>query len=349
MRLLIAGLLVLSLLLTGCRLRNRHDNDATATPTPGATTTATPSAAATLSPAPDSTDAASAPTDTPAPVGGNTSECGEHAAGESDGTIVTDDGRTRTYRLYVPGSYDGATPMPLVLNFHGYGSNAREQEAYSAMPAAAEANGFITVAPDGTGSPQEWWLVGSILPGYVDDFAFTRQLVTKLESELCIDPARVYATGISNGAAFASLAACQLNDVLAAVAPVAAEPYSDYYCPGKSPVPIIAFHGTDDQLVPFEGGSSLRGLPVKPARENMQGWAAFNGCDPTLQSNRVASDVVREWYGDCTNGADTELYVIEGGGHTWPGAHDVFVLGDTTHSIDATSLLWEFFAAHPKR
>lgn len=172
-------------------------------------------------------------------------------------------------------------------------------------------------------------------------------MVERLEGELCIDKARVYATGMSNGAAFASLAACKLNDVIAAAAPVTAEPWSPIYCAGQSPTPIIAFHGTEDELVPFDGGSSLRGLPVSPTRENMENWGAFNGCDSTVQTERIASDVAREWYDNCDDGAETQLYVIEGGGHTWPGAHDIPIFGYTTHSIDATDLIWEFFAAHP--
>jgi polyhydroxybutyrate depolymerase len=341
---LILVCLALALLLTGCRNR-RDGGDATPTGTPAPSSQAIVSPELTASPAAPTT----APETAAPPVSNASPGCGQpHAVGESEASFEAE-GLTRAYRLFVPASYSPGTATALVLNFHGYRSNAREQETYSRMPEEAEAQGFITVAPEGTGQPQEWWLAGERLPGYVDDFSFTRQLVERLKGELCIDPDRVYATGISNGAAFASLAACKLNDIIAAVAPVAAEPYSDIYCEGKDPVPIIAFHGTDDELVPFEGGNSPRGLPVNPARENMSGWAAFNGCDPALQTERIASDVVLESYGDCDGGADVQLYVIEGGGHTWPGSHDIPIFGETTHSIDATELMWQFFAAHPHR
>jgi polyhydroxybutyrate depolymerase len=259
-------------------------------------------------------------------------------------------GVTRTYRLYVPAAYTPDRPAALVLNLHGFGSNARQHETYSHMTQQAETSGFVTVAPDGTNSPQRWYIYGSREPGYVDDFAFLSALIDDLSARLCIDLQQVYATGISNGAGMSSLAACRLYDKLAAIAPVAGSPYSALECRGKGPVPVIAFHGTEDQLVPFEGGPGGRlGLPTRSVRDNMLNWAKHNGCDLTLSSERVAADVVVESYGGCRNGADVRLYVVEGGGHTWPGANlDVAWLGETTHSIDATALLWDFFAAHPK-
>ena len=282
------------------------------------------------------------------PVGA--SGCGQPYASGLTLESLTSGGVERTYRLYVPKSYDAAKPTPLVLNFHGFASNAREQEAYSRMPAAADANGFITVAADGTGDPQRWYIYGLFEPGYVDDFAFVRDLLDHLEATLCVDPGRVYATGISNGGGMSSLLACELNDRFAAVAPVAGSPFPESRCQGKKPVSIIAFHGTADQAVPFEGGAGGRlGLALRGVRQNMQDWAGHDGCTSGPSSERVAPDVLRESYSGCQVGADVVLYVVEGGGHTWPGAIDVPTLGRTTHSIDATSLIWEFFAAHPRK
>jgi polyhydroxybutyrate depolymerase len=166
----------------------------------------------------------------------------------------------------------------------------------------------------------------------------------------CIDESRVYAMGISNGGGMTSLLGCRLNDRFAAIAPVAGSPYSELLCSGAGPMPIVAFHGTDDELVPFEGGPGGRlGLPLNAVRDNMLGWARHNGCDLTLQTQRIAEDVVLESYGSCADGADAQLYVVEGGGHTWPGSsRNIRALGTTTRSISATGIAWQFFTEHAK-
>jgi polyhydroxybutyrate depolymerase len=275
--------------------------------------------------------------------------CGHaHATGSSVETL-TSDGRERSYRLYLPPAYDGRRLLPLVLDFHGFAGIARDQEAYTAFKHKAEAEGFITVTPDGSGEPQRWYLAGTRLPGYTDDVAFVRQLIDSLEASLCVDPARVYATGISNGGGFASLLGCELNDKIAAIAPVAGELFVAPRCLGKTAIPVVAFHGTDDPVVSFTGrGGGQLGVTFGDVRGTMKQWAAFNGCNPAPSSQRIAADVVLESYGGCARGADVHLYVIEGGGHTWPGAIDIPGLGKTTHSISATDLIWRFFAAHPK-
>jgi polyhydroxybutyrate depolymerase len=258
-------------------------------------------------------------------------------------------GVTRTYRLYVPASYSASKPAAVVLNFHGFGSSAAEQEAYSRMTAMADRAGFITVAPDGTGSPRRWYIYGMFEPGFVDDFAFVDDLLDHLSTTLCIDERRVYATGISNGGGMSSLLGCRLNDRIAAIAPVAGSPFPGAICRGKQPVPAIIFHGTEDSLVPFEGGVGGRlGLALQSVRQNAADWAAHNGCAPAPSVERVAPDVLRESFSGCKRRADVVLYVVEGGGHTWPGAVSVPLLGRTTQSIDATSLIWEFFASHPR-
>ena len=120
--------------------------------------------------------------------------------------------------------------------------------------------------------------------------------------------------GISDGAFFSSTLACDLNDRLAAVATVAGEPYIGLRCAGKAPMPFLAFHGTDDSLVPFEGGIGTRfNIPLRSARDNMKDWGKLNGCLPQLKSQRIATDVVVESYDGCRNSADVQLYV-EGGG-----------------------------------
>jgi polyhydroxybutyrate depolymerase len=296
-------------------------------------------------------DATAAPIPQPAPATRGSAGCGKAAEPGSSSGSAESSGIERTYRLYVPDGYKPDRPAPLVVNYHGYGASALEQERYSEYPDAADKYDFVLVSPQGSASPSEWFLYGTVEAGYVDDFAFTDVLIDALSASLCIDTARIYATGLSNGAGMTSLAGCVLSDRIAAIAPVAGEPYVAAECDGAGPVPIIAFHGTRDPLVPFEETPDTGRLDIfrYGARNNMLDWAEHNGCNLTLKTERIADDVVLESYLGCRDGADVQLYVIEGGGHTWPGARvDEPGLGGTTHSISATELSWLFFAAHPK-
>ena len=268
-----------------------------------------------------------------------------HDPGDFEETLVSG-GREREYIVHVPPSYTGADALPLVLNLHGHGSNAREQAFYSGLPRKADRAGFIVVTPQGTGDQPHWNFLG-IGASAPDDVAFIDDLLDTLMSELCIDQARVYSAGISNGAAMSVTLACRLSDRVAAIAPLAGLFFVDG-CAANRPVPVIAFHGTDDAFVPFEGGVvTSSNLPVRPAEESLQDWATHNGCAEDPERTRVSDSIRLIRYQGCDEDATVELYVVEGGGHTWPGAIDVPRLGATTHEISATDLMWAFFEAHP--
>jgi len=261
-------------------------------------------------------------------------------AGDSDHALASG-GEDRRYILHLPPAYDGARRMPLVLNFHGFGSNARQQAAYSGLPAKADRAGFIVVTPDGTGEPRRW----NFFPGSAD-IVFVRELIADLETTLCVDAARIFATGISNGAAFSARLACDLPDRIRAIAMVAATVYPAR-CEAPRAVPVVAFQGTDDPCVPFEGGTSACGmqLPVPAAEEAAKNWARHGGCNLEPPHSQVTEHVRAVAYSECREvDAAVVLYIIYGGGHTWPGAVDVARLGATTQEISATDLMWEFFA-----
>ena len=144
---------------------------------------------------------------------------------------------------------------------------------------------------------------------------------------------------------------CTLSNRIAAVGMVAAAQTLPWrWCPDQRPVPMIAFHGTADPDVPYNGGSSW--LSARPF-PNVPGWAANwarrNRCDPNPIESTVASDVTRRAYGGCADGAAVVLYTVRGGGHTWPGGKPLpeWFVGRTTGSIDATGLMWAFFSEHP--
>ncbi|HEY8172149.1 MAG TPA: PHB depolymerase family esterase [Dehalococcoidia bacterium] len=274
------------------------------------------------------------------PAGDGCTPARPHAAGNSNETI-TSGGIERSYILHVPPQYDGSQAVPLVLNFHGFGSGATQQANYSRFPAKADEAGFIAVTPDGTGTPRRWNLFPT---GQPDDIAFVRDLLDSLEANLCIDGKRVFVAGISNGAAFSMQLACAMPDRIAAAAAVAALTYP-LRCTDGTQTGVIAFHGTADPCVPFTGGTSACGLmlPVAPIETSALNWAKHDGCNQTPSVTQLTEHVRVTAYSECRDNVSVVLYVVDGGGHTWPGSIDVARLGPTTHEIDATDLIWEYF------
>ncbi len=167
-----------------------------------------------------------------------------------------------------------------------------------------------------------------------------------VESSLCVDTTRVYATGISSGAAMSVSLACNMPDRITAIGPVSGLYYFDA-CTKQRPIPIIEFHGDADSVVPFHGGR-VGGLPSPDVPQAMAAWAKGDGCDPTPKTEQVTAHVQLQAYSACDDGVAAQLYVVQGGGHTWPGARaTVAFLGPTTREVSATDLIWNFFASQP--
>jgi len=269
-----------------------------------------------------------------------------HSPGDSAGTIESG-GLTRSYLLHVPAAYDGTHAAPLVLALHPFGAPAAFFAAEANFPAVADPAGAVIVAPEGTGDPQFWNVAA--YAAAPDDVAFLRDLIARLDTDLCIDPARTYAAGSSAGGGMAMRLACAMPDRIAAIGVVA----SLYLGDCQADVPMIAFHGTRDLLVPFEGGPGAVETVASPApvRRSVSEWARAASCDGLAQISRVAPDVELSTFLRCRPGSDVLLYTVVGGGHSWPGAQPPLpesIAGVTTQEIRATSLIWNFFMAHPR-
>ena len=269
---------------------------------------------------------------------------------------LTVDGVDRQYRLSIPSSYRPSTPAPLVFDFHGLGSNMDEQAMYTGLESAAGARGHVVITPQGRGDLLAHWSIPP-LRDTKDDVDFVRAMLATTQGSLCIDADRVFSTGMSNGAMFSAVLACRLRGQLAAIAPVAGVNGARTCSRGTPPVSLLAFHGTEDQVVPYEGGALLSGaLPVlseveaRPVDAVVARWAATGGCRSQATTTSVAADVERVSYPGCRRGRAVELVRILGGGHTWPGAFSVLPdrLGSTTESVNATSEILDFFDAHPR-
>jgi polyhydroxybutyrate depolymerase len=253
---------------------------------------------------------------------------------------------SRTYILHIPTGYDGTTVTPVVLAFHGFGLNANQMADYTRLSALSDQRRFILVTPDGSGTPQHWnWRKASSDP---DDVRFVSDLLAKLGTDLCLDPDRMFAVGFSDGAAMSRVLACDLADRFAAIGVVASP-----IVPCVAAVPMIAFHGTADPLVPFEGGVVSAavggGGTFPPVRRSVSEWARALGCDGLPTISRPAATVELSTFIRCRLGdGDVLLYTLLGGGHTWPGSAPLPAAqyGDTNADVDATAAIWEFFAAH---
>lgn len=268
-----------------------------------------------------------------------------HPAGQFAQTFDYE-GVTRTYQLYVPRAYLGTTDVPVVFDFHGFGSNAVQQMNYGNFKPLADRHDFLIVAPDGQGAARHFNLGGE--PGLQNDIAMVVALLDHIEATFCVAEARVYATGMSDGGAMTSVLACVAANRFAAFGAVAVEIYRPG-CGGTRPVSIVAFQGTADPVVPFNGGrvQCCSGAVVGSAPGAMAGWAAHDHCGPAFADVRLGSQVRRRTWSGCDGASSVVFYMIDGGGHTWPGSIPVPRLGLTTTQIDASATIWAFFAAHP--
>ncbi len=296
---------------------------------------------------------AGAPAEAASPSG-----CGGHGA--ASGTLTLSiGGHSRTVIVHLPKGYGGKTAVPLVLNMHGSGSTAAEQELFTGMDATADADGFIVaypqaLIPDGSGFdwnvPGQPLIAGRAVPsGAPDDVAFLTSLVGALEGRYCIAATRVYATGFSGGARMASQLACDSSNVFAAVAPVSGlrRPTP---CPTSRAVPVLSFHGVADPVDPYNGhGQKYWSYSVPQAA---QYWASQDGCSAKAASSKPDKGVTLTTYSGCHAGAVVELYSIAGEGHEWPDGPTLppeltSLLGPQSNAIDADAVMWQFFAAHP--
>jgi polyhydroxybutyrate depolymerase len=284
--------------------------------------------------------------------------CGGHASGSST-LRLTIGGHSRTVIVHVPKGYSGKVPAALVLNLPGSGTTASDQELFTGMDATADADGFIVAYPqaliaDGSGFdwnvPGEPLIGGRAVPsGAPDDVTFLTQLVGVLEGRYCIAATRVYATGFSGGARMASQLACDASGVFAAVAPVSGlrRPTP---CPTTRAVPVLSFHGIADPVDPYNGhGEKYWTYSVPQAA---QYWASQDGCSAKAASSKPDKGVTLTAYSGCHGGAVVELYSVAGEGHEWPDGPPLppeltSLLGPQSDAIDANSVIWAFFAAHP--
>jgi polyhydroxybutyrate depolymerase len=270
---------------------------------------------------------------------------------KTNGTIVSS-GEPRNYLLYVPKTYDRSQPTPLLISLHAGALWPQAEMETSRWNELADERGFIVVYPSaGSRFPRVW----PMRPGSLgSDVKYIFDLIDKLQSEYNIDRNRIYADGFSNGGGMAFALSCMLSDRIAAVGAVAGVQVLSWdWCRDSRPVPTVAFHGTADPVVPYQGGASPMISPGRPF-PNIREWTARvarrNRCKADPTEARISPSVRRLAYGNCAANADVILYTVEGGGHTWPGGSSVVserIVGRIDRDISASRVMWEFFSQHP--
>ncbi|RYP80165.1 hypothetical protein DL770_006360 [Monosporascus sp. CRB-9-2] len=268
----------------------------------------------------------------------------------------------RGYVLWLPPSYDGSTPTPVIFSFHGAGGTGEQQADLDLLTTPEFNTDHILVYPESAGgrSGGLWEVSPEVVD--VDDVAYTLQIFDQIRDDLCIDETRVFATGMSQGGGMTNLLACDpsASTRFAAYAPVAGSYYFEedadgecdvdnvaFQCsPGRDHIPLLAFHGGDDGTIPYEG-NSRRGGCVPNVGHWISQWAVREGLgpDPT-ETEEVTEEATRYLYGGGDEqGLVSFVYAGREVGHVWPAT--VGGRGDRgTASFNASSLIMEFFRDH---
>jgi polyhydroxybutyrate depolymerase len=305
------------------------------------------------------------PTAPPAPVPGAqprpSSACGRGAPALSGAYPFSRAGASGSYELRMPPSA-GPAPPALVLNLHGYPGSGLIEETSTQMTPVATARGFVLVYPDALGGAfgQGWSVGGGFFNGGGrDDVAFFRALIEDVGERTCVDLARVFVTGHSAGGFMTYRLACELSDVLTAVAPVAgAFVYDPSTCRPSRPISMLHIHGTADTRVPYDASSPVMQPPgghITPARDSIRRYAEAVGCAGTTRPGFSLSDWACETYEGCPENVEVTFCTVTGMGHVWPGgdpnagfgAVGGFIVGPMSNTLDAGEFLWdEFFSAY---
>lgn len=257
----------------------------------------------------------------------------------SGAQIIVHDGLNREYMLYVPTSYNAATPTPVMMNFHGFGGSASEYMNDADMRSLADSEIFILVYPQGSCMEgfSHWnpSLPSADNKSNVDDFGFIEAMINEISSEFNIDTKRIYACGYSNGGMFAYGLANFKSDLFAAVASVSGT-MLDFNSPTSHPMPVIHLHGTSDGVIPYNGNNDYNS-----AQSILDYWIDFNNTitNPTVNSESDGGMTIEHYiYDQGDSSVSVEHYKFIGGDHVW---FNVSFQGQNTDQ-----LIWNFVSRY---
>jgi polyhydroxybutyrate depolymerase len=264
------------------------------------------------------------------------------------------DGITRDYLVHVPKSYRGAR-TPVLVALHGGGGDADFQadDSKYKLISKSEAAGFIAVFPNGysrfPGGMLATWNAGACCgaaqKNNVDDVGFIREVIHRLERQAKIDPQRIFATGMSNGAMMSWRLGCEAPEIRA-IAPVEGTDNTPA-CRPPHPVPVIEFHAADDPNVPFNGGvgvgPSHTNFTSVPATQSK--WIEIDRAEPNAKRVLTVAGAHCDLHSARPGGAPVELRLTDAGGHSWPGGGTQQGRKQPSMAISANDLMWGFFSS----
>ena len=268
-------------------------------------------------------------------------------------------GLERSYYLHFPPAHESAGKLPVVLVLHGGGRGDGDDVArWTGYMEIADRENFIVVYPNGIDAQWNDGRVKTFRRGKdnaeIDDVGFISALIDLVVRDFNGDPGRIYVTGLSNGGMMALRLGCEISSKLAAIAPVIANMPENIYgkCRPEKKLPVLLMNGTDDPLVPWDGGAvgyfGKRRGQVVSTNETIRFWKTHNGCNSRIvrwlpdrnrrDRSRVRVTTWKNQDGTC----EVVLYRIEGGGHTFPGSSvpdRPLLLGRKNSDIDGAEVI----------
>jgi polyhydroxybutyrate depolymerase len=274
---------------------------------PAAAPIAAPAPAAMMPAAPEQ-PALPAASDAPRPSAGCSG--GGAQPGRTMNTIDVG-GQNRNYVVYVPPSYTGSEPVPVLFLLHGGASDAANAEMSSSIRPVADSEGFIYIAPNAIG--------GAWVADDDTDELFFRAALEQVGADACIDQRRVYSTGCSMGGAMSFWLACHAADIIAAVAPLCGTAFFDLdtACMPSRPISVMHSIGEEDTLNCWEGTPSGAQPGVQCSREVLTSFQTINDCKGEVQPSH---DGVCETVGECAGGTEVTVCLLSGGHIVWPAS-----------------------------
>jgi polyhydroxybutyrate depolymerase len=265
--------------------------------------------------------------------------CPALAPGDHTLSIDTPEGARQVFLHAPPGPNK---PRPLVIALHGAGETGQDFANDTGFSRLADREDFLVAYPS-AGSANAFWNMSGSVPGGSNDVEVIERSLDQLEAAVCVDSARVFVTGVSNGGGMTARLGCELSERLAGVASVAGGYRALPPCKPERPLPVLEIHGTADQVVPYAGkppdynGSVKRWLWL---------WRRIDGCQGKADRLVPAPGVTEIAWRHCTAGTRVEHVRLDGQAHGWPGGART---DPPPAPFAATWRTWQFFRSLPPR